>query len=192
MTAISSLPLPNHQPVQLQYWGSESNNQNALYGYVSQAKPRWEQTAYTYQDAAALERFGIDATRPAGQGVVMGGDGYGYPVDGYTTGYTVKLPPPANFDLAQKIPLSFNMPSVVEASDGTDTIPNIPGDNPVDYVNWWQYGDRTQNARRQLVLKTQELERLRREAQVGSVGGLNPKDLPTVTRPPPRPPTSSQ
>lgn len=152
-------------PSRAQYWGSEGSNNNARYGYTQWAKPRWEQMYYKYQDAAALERFGIDPMRPA-PGVVMMANPYGYPIDGYTTGYTMKLPPPAEFELAARTPRSSNMPSVIETSDGTTGMSVLPGDSPVDYVNDWQYGDPEMRNRLKWIESIREFNNLLIQARI--------------------------
>jgi hypothetical protein len=132
-----SVPLTHRREVQS--WGSESNNSNAEISWFEAPKPRWQQIRAIHTDIAALERFGVDPTRPAGAGVVMQANTYGYPIEGYTTGYTFKLPPPANFEGAVRTPRSGNIPSVVEASDGTDGVPTVSGDTPVDHIEQWPY-----------------------------------------------------
>jgi hypothetical protein len=112
------------------------SNNNAVYGYETHVKPRWQQKSFEYQDPAALEKFGLDPLHGHQSGVVNQADSYGYPVDGYTTGYTVKLPPPADLAAAERTPRSFNIPQVVEACDGVTSTNPVPGDNPVDWINW--------------------------------------------------------
>lgn len=130
-----------HRPyAEVQSWGSEANNKHAKYGYWEHAKPRWQQIGFEYHDMAALAKFGIDPRRPPGGGIIMSANHYGFPQMGYTTGYTTKLPPPANFEVARRTPLSSNSPSIVEASDGTNAVPTIPSDDPVNYINTWKYG----------------------------------------------------
>ena len=116
-------------------FGSEASNYNATYGYLQHPKPRHQDVRFEYHDAGAMERFGIDPTKPVPLGVTVTADPYGYPLDGFTTGYTIKLPPPADLVAAQNTPKSFNIPSVVARSDGSDFVPAIPGDRPIDYVN---------------------------------------------------------
>lgn len=149
---LFSTPLPKAvQGVHLDgaFWGSESNNDNATYGYVEHRKPRWQEYKRQYQDPAAMERFGIDPTRPVPLGVTVTADPYGYPIDGYTTGYTVKLPPPADIVAAQRTPKSFNVPAIVGRGDGSDEMPpppvpdseesTGPGFDPANGPDW-KYG----------------------------------------------------
>ena len=124
--------------VQVQAGGSEFlSNDNSVYGYIEHLKPRWEIIHSVYQDAGALDRFGYDPTHPPGPGVTLQSDGYGYPEDGWTTGYTTKLPPPADFAVAQQTPASFNTMQIVSAGNGQMSTEDIPGDNPVDFINYF-------------------------------------------------------
>lgn len=126
--------------------GSQHSNANAVYGYSEPAKPRWQEDRFTMQDVGALERFGIDPTKPVPLGVVMQADPYGYPIDGFTNGYTTKLPPPADPVAAEKTPKSYNVLGVVAKSDGAGVVNSVPGDAPIDFdpvdaVNGWTYGE---------------------------------------------------
>jgi hypothetical protein len=135
------------------FLGSDLSNANAAYGYVEHKKPRWTQLAREYQDVGALERFGIDPTKPVPLGVTVTADPYGYPIDGYTTGYTTKLPPPADMVAAQRTPRSFNVPAIVQSGNGMETIgtPPVPpdeqstgpGKEPVEDTSRWGYGDKS-------------------------------------------------
>lgn len=147
-------------------WGSEANNDHACYGYWEHAKPRWEQISYEYHDMGALDKFGIDPRRPPGAGIIMSANSYGFPQMGYTTGYTTKLPAPANFEVASHTPVSSNTPSIIEASDGTNAVPSIPSDDPVEYINMWKYGDETQQRNADNVRSVQDKARLKRQAKV--------------------------
>ena len=99
--------------------GSQQNNTNAIYGYMTHKKPRWTNRTREFVDLAALERHGIDPTKPVPAGVIVSADPYGYPIDGFTTGYTTKLPPPADPVVAINTPKSFNVPAVVQSSNGS-------------------------------------------------------------------------
>lgn len=119
------------------FLGSELTNANAVYGFVQRAKPRWQETSREYQDVGAMERFGIDPTKPVPLGVTVTADPYGYPIDGWTTGYTVKLPPPADPVAAQRTPKSFNVIGVVERGNGSNVAPSVvPGDTPIESLSW--------------------------------------------------------
>lgn len=136
-------------------WGAQANNYNAAYGYIEPVKKRWTQRTRMYEDPAALERFGIDPTKRPPTGVVVMADPYGFPVDGYTTGYTVKLPPPVNFEAVAQTPKSFNMIGIVERGNGTDSAPPPlpegeevigPGYEPINFRigdKGWNYGDKS-------------------------------------------------
>lgn len=142
-------PIPAH-PSEVQSWGSEGVNQ--AFGAIEAPKPRWSVPSIFYQDVAALERFGVDPLNPpSGRGAVLSANSYGYPIDGYTTGYTVKLPPSgADPQVAQRTPISGNQPTVVASSNGEDASPllGIPSDEPVadqiagvDWSNPWRRGE---------------------------------------------------
>jgi hypothetical protein len=131
---------------QTPYLGSQHSNQNAVYGYIRETKPRWTNTSRQFNDLAALERHGIDPTRPVPAGVVVMADPYGYPVDGFTTGYTTKLPPPSDLQVAQNTPKSFNVPSVVQRGDGGGSTSGVPGDQPTDNPAEYKYGEAAQQA----------------------------------------------
>lgn len=122
------------------YLGSEQSNANAVYGYMVETKPRWTNVTREFNDLAAMERHGIDPTRPVPAGVVVMADPYGFPIDGFTTGYTTKLPPPADPITAQNTPKSFNVISVVEKSNGSGTTSGIGSDEPVNNEAY-AYGD---------------------------------------------------
>ena len=154
---FGSTPIPHIQYGQT--WGSEARN--LAIGYFQYTKPYWQQEGYTYQDVGALERFGIDPMKPAGGGVIMQANAYGYPVDGYTTGYTMKLPPPANMQLAQQIPRSFNTLQVIDSGDGIDDALPTAGDNPVDAVNWWQGRSKEEQTEMDLRRQLAELHKRR-------------------------------
>ena len=137
---ISNVPLPQ-TTYTVHRWNQGGGNEfisnsNAVYGYVTHVKPRWQQTAFEYQDPAALEKFGLDPLHGHQSGVVNQCDSYGYPVDGYTTGYTMKLPPPVDFAAAEMTPRTGNEMQIVEASDGSSAVPPEVGDNPVDWINF--------------------------------------------------------
>lgn len=133
---VVSVPLRPTSSVHhaIQSWGSESAN--IPFGYYERPKPRWQQIAHGYQDAAALDRFGIDPTRPAGPNIIMNANAYGVPIDGFTTGYSVKLPP-ANIGIqnASTIPRSGNQPVTVGNDNGTGTAVD-----PVNELNAATYG----------------------------------------------------
>jgi hypothetical protein len=115
---------------EFQSWGSEGRN--PAFGYSERPKHRWRLDATRYQDIAALERFGVDPLKPAGHGIVMNANSYGYQIDGFTTGYTVKLPPPADPVAAQRTPRSGNQPAIIGVSDGSDepAVGTVPSDEP--------------------------------------------------------------
>lgn len=140
-TYYHPVPLgPTTEPVHVHYamGGSEFlSNDNALYGYIEHLKPRWQTLYGRYQDAAALDRFGYDPLHPPGPGVTLQADSYGYPEDGWTTGYTTKLPPPADFAESQQTPASFNTMQIVSAGNGQMSTDAVPGDNPIDYINYF-------------------------------------------------------
>lgn len=163
MASYGSIPahVQNHEA---QMWGSEGVN--IKQGYRENKKGRWQQMGYQYQDVGALDTFGVLPMKPPGPGVVMTSDGYGYPVDGYTTGYTTKLPPPANLETALKLPRGSNQISVVAASDGYDGVSPIPSSDPVNYVNWWRYGDAAQQAELEQIRAIQAASRVYRKAGV--------------------------
>lgn len=152
------------------FLGSDRSNANATYGYVEHKKPRWTQQVREYEDAAALERFGIDPTKPVPLGVTVTSDPYGYPIDGYTTGYTIKLPPPADPVAAQRTPKSFNLPQVVSRGSGDETMapPPLPaneivvgpGQDPVDAMEWTYEADSGMQKTAQLIKTGKELEDL--------------------------------
>ena len=151
-----------------QFLGSNKTNANAAYGYIEHVKRRWTQQVREYEDAGALDRFGIDPTKPVPLGVTVTADPYGYPIDGYTTGYTVKLPPPADIVAAQNTPKSFNVPAIVQRGNGDETMapPPLPEgetvvgpDQEPANTAGWQYG---QNSG---MKSTAELAKLARDMQ---------------------------
>lgn len=164
MAAIISRALGHHN--ELATWGSEANNDHACYGFWERPKHRWEQLAYEYHDIGALAKFGIDPRRPPGGGIIMSANHYGFPQMGFTTGYTTKLPPPANFAVASQTPASGNTPAIIEASDGTNAVPSIPSDDPVQYINMWKYGDKEQQANLDRVREYQGKARTKRQGRV--------------------------
>jgi hypothetical protein len=132
-----------------QHFGSQATNHNAVYGYVYPIKHRFEDTMFRFQDPAALERFGIDPTRPVPLGVTVTADPYGFPLQGFTTGYTTKLPPPAlDIATASRLPQSFNQIGFASSSNGNGGTSTVPSDEPVSFANsfadptrgQWQYG----------------------------------------------------
>lgn len=174
-----SVPLPEavrtvHFDI-TRHLGSEQNNANAVIGWSEAPKARWQTVYKMYQDVGAMERFGIAPGQPVPAGVVTQGDAYGYPVDQYTTGYTTKLPPPADPVAAQNTPKSFNVPSVIARGNGGDAISDQPGDNPYDFVNEWTYGDAEQQIQRNQV--GDATDRLRAlQAVMQQTGGTVPKE----------------
>jgi hypothetical protein len=142
-------PIPT-RPSEIQSWGSEGLN--PAFGAREAPKRNWATSSTTYQDIAALERFGVDPLAPpTGKNVVLASTSYGYPIDGYTTGYTVKLPPSgADITVASKVPISGLQPSVVASSAGGEGAPitGVPSDEPVadqiagvDWSNPWRRGE---------------------------------------------------
>lgn len=174
-----SVPLPEavarvHYDI-TSHLGSEQNNANAVIGWSEAPKARWQTVYKLYQDAAAMERFGFAPGMPVPAGVVTQGDPYGYPIDQYTTGYTTKLPPPADPVAAQNTPKSFNVPSVVARGSGSDSVSDQPGDNPYDFVESWTYGDATQQGQReQAATATDRLRAL--QAVMQQTQGTVPKE----------------
>jgi hypothetical protein len=148
-------PYP-HSGDQVQFWGSEA--QHTAFGYANTPKYRWQRRTTLYQDIAALERFGIDPTRPAGPGIITQANSYGYAIDGFTTGYTVKLPPPADPQAAQRTPRSGLAPSIVASSE-TSTEPvaaPAPSTEPAEQDPAWENPDtraRNLNAGRRALLE---------------------------------------
>lgn len=149
-------------------WGVQANNFNAAYGYLEPVKKRWTQSMREYDDPAALERFGIDPTKRPPPGVVVMADPYGFPMDSYTTGYTVKLPPPISDPaLVEQTPRSFNTIGVVESGNGSDAAPPPIPDNTdeppsgisYDPVNFrigdkgWDYGAQSGMAQTAAMIK---------------------------------------
>lgn len=113
-----------------QTWGSESYN--IPIGYIQNRKPRWQMINQVYTDPAALDRFGIDPNHPAA-GVIMSANSYGYPLDGFTTGYMSKLPPSViPEEMAKQIPRSGLQPAVVGAEGGVDISGPSPDPNASD------------------------------------------------------------
>lgn len=187
MEAYVSIPTGNSNAYTSQMWGSEGNQYNAKIGYLQNRKPRWEQISIKYKDIAALNKFGIDPTRPPGGGIIMQANSYGYPLDGYTTGYTYKLPPPADFEVASRVPLSFNQPAIIEASDGTSAVPAIPSDDPVQFVNLWRYGDPEQQATVDRVRRLQHEARDKKMATVRKSAASGYTDSARLPNPEPAP-----
>lgn len=110
-----------------QSWGSESRN--IPIGYIEHRKPRWQVLKYKYEDPGALERFGIDPRNPAQGGMIMSANSYGYPLQGFTTGYSVKMPPSnIGMEAASQVPRSGLDMTVVGISNGATP-------DPVDVVN---------------------------------------------------------
>ncbi len=196
MTSPILTPLPIRPP-QTQSWGSEGLN--PAFGASEAPKRQWSIPSIVYQDVAALERFGVDPLAPpSGRGVVLSANSYGYPIDGYTTGYTVKLPPSgADITVAQQTPISGNQPSVVMSSAGGDGSPitGVPSDEPVadqiagvDWSNPWKRGE----AMRQMEAQKKTAESLANPA-------LTPEQRIALTRylnneygaPPATPPEAS-
>ena len=108
-----------------QSWGSESRN--IPIGYIEHRKPRWQVLKYSYEDPGAMERFGIDPRNPAQGGMIMSANSYGYPLEGFTTGYSVKLPPSnIGIQAASQVPRSGLDMTVVGVSDGNTPFPQDP------------------------------------------------------------------
>jgi hypothetical protein len=153
------------------YLGSEQSNANAVYGYMVETKPRWTNVTREFNDLAAMERHGIDPTRPVPAGVIVMADPYGFAVDGFTTGYTTKLPPPADPVAAQNTPKSFNVMSVVERGNGGGTTSGIGNDEPVNSPSYAYgtdpevAGGRTQAAGRSAAQKAALVTALVRESR---------------------------
>lgn len=99
---------------QFQQWGSEGTNR--AFGYTDYTRHRYSHTKSHFQDIAALDKFGLDPRSKSTTGIITQATGYGFPIDGYTTGYTVKLPPPAYPSIASQIPRSGLNPRIVGVS----------------------------------------------------------------------------
>lgn len=136
--ALDYTPVPIHPVFGLhewtQSWGSESRN--IPIGYIENRKPRWQILKYSYEDPGALERFGVDPAHPAQGGVIMTADSYGYPLQGYTTGYSRKMPPSnIGMEAASQIPRSGMEMTVVGLSDGSGPPDQTPSSDIVYDIN---------------------------------------------------------
>lgn len=114
---------------QYQSWGTEAYN--PAFGYTESKRRRWHNEKERFQDIAALNKFGLDPRSKKTIGIITQATGYGFPIDGYTTGFTSKLPPPAYPTIASQIPRSGLNPRIV----GTvyDEIAQQGGESPQDY-----------------------------------------------------------
>jgi len=111
------------------------SNSNAVYGTIEHVKPRHQVLGETHQDVAALEKFGLHPLGCTSSQLVNQADNYGYPIMGYTTGYTTKLPPPANFEAAIRTPRSSNYPQLVSSSNGIEPTPPAQTSDLVKLLN---------------------------------------------------------
>ncbi len=179
---VFSTPLPLATPgVHLDtasFLGSERSNLNAAYGYIEHRKPRWTQRVREYQDIGAIEKFGIDPTKPTPLGVTVMADPYGFPIDGYTTGYTMKLPPPADMEVAKRTPRSFNSLSVIAQSDGSETSFVPPGLNMDNPDATWNYGNKTLGMD-SLQAYTRAAQQIR---QIARNAGVDPATVANILR----------
>ena len=115
-----------------QSWGSEALN--IPIGYITNRKPRWQIVSYQYQDVGAMEKFGVHPGDNTGD-IIMTAGHYGFPLQGFTTGYTTKLPPTnIGMQAASQVPRSGVSMSTVAVGGGTAPPPTNTA-NAIDYMS---------------------------------------------------------